>query len=292
MLKINYKPSILGRLNHAFALQNNLRKQNYANFTKIQPLANPTPAKIEPLMKSHELDISHPVPVRREFYKKQPLTSQDLSEIPIEYYHRKVDRVGDALAYGLVKMLRFFADSFFRKRYVHRAVVLETVAAVPGMVAGMFRHLRCLRLMRDDSGCMSRLLHEAENGRMHLMIWMQLSKPSLFERFVVTMVQGTFFNFYALFDLISPRTAHRMVGYLEEEAIVSYTAFLEETDAGRIDNLPAPQVAISYYNLANDARLRDVVLAVRADEAAHRDANHHFSDRIAMKSENLQEPLH
>jgi ubiquinol oxidase len=29
------------------------------------------------------------------------------------------------------------------------------------------------------------------------------------------------------------------------------------------------------------------VLAVRADEAVHRDANHFFSDRIAMNKENI-----
>jgi len=33
----------------------------------------------------------------------------------------------------VTKFLRLFADTFFAKRYGHRAVVLETVAAVPGM---------------------------------------------------------------------------------------------------------------------------------------------------------------
>ncbi|MEM8636943.1 MAG: alternative oxidase, partial [Pseudomonadota bacterium] len=47
----------------------------------------------------------------------------------------------DRVAFGFVKVLRFFADLFFRKRYGHRAVVLETVAAVPGMVGGLLQHL-------------------------------------------------------------------------------------------------------------------------------------------------------
>jgi ubiquinol oxidase len=45
--------------------------------------------------------------------------------------------VSDKVAYAFVKALRFVADTFFAKRYGHRAVVLETVAAVPGMVGGL-----------------------------------------------------------------------------------------------------------------------------------------------------------
>jgi len=54
------------------------------------------------------------------------------------------------VAFGLTKVLRFFADSCVAKRYGHRAVVLETVAAVPGMVGGMVRHMRSLRRLEDD----------------------------------------------------------------------------------------------------------------------------------------------
>ena len=39
----------------------------------------------------------------------------------------------DRVAFRLTKMLRFCADTFFAKRYGHRAVILETVAGVPGM---------------------------------------------------------------------------------------------------------------------------------------------------------------
>ena len=77
---------------------------------------------------------------------------------------------------------------------------------------------------------------------------------------------------------MAPRTAHRIVGYFEEEAVFSYTEYLKEIDAGRSENIPAPQIAIDYWNLADDARLRDVILAVRADECAHRDVNHGFVD--------------
>jgi ubiquinol oxidase len=82
---------------------------------------------------------------------------------------------------------------------------------------------------------------------------------------------------YFVIFLVSPRTAHRVVGYFEEEAVRSYTEYLEEIDAGRIDNIAAPQIAKDYWDLADDATLRDVVIAVRNDEAGHRDVNHHIS---------------
>jgi ubiquinol oxidase len=117
------------------------------------------------------------------------------------------------VAYRIVKTLRLFADAFFRKRYVHRAIVLETVAGVPGMVAGMFCHLKSLRRMQNDNGWIEKLLHEAENERMHLMIWMQVTNPTLLERTIVTIAQGVFWNLYAFFYLLFPKTAHRMVNF-------------------------------------------------------------------------------
>lgn len=189
--------------------------------------------------------------------------------------------LGDHIAYGLTRLLRSFADLFFRKRYGHRAVVLETVAAVPGMVAGLLTHLKSLRRMQDDRGWIKTLLDEAENERMHLMTFIAVAKPSALERVLIVLAQGVFFNAFFLLYLFAPRTAHRLVGYFEEEAVVSYTAYLAEIDAGRLPNPPAPQIAIEYWRLAPEARLRDVVLAVRADEAGHRDVNHGFADALA-----------
>jgi ubiquinol oxidase len=196
--------------------------------------------------------------------------------------HRTPVDVSDRVALGLTKALRFFADLFFRKRYGHRAVVLETVAAVPGMVGGMLNHLRSLRKLQDDRGWIRTLLDEAENERMHLMTFLAISRPSPFERFLILFAQGAFFNAFFFLYLFFPRTAHRLVGYFEEEAVVSYTAYLTEIDAGRLENVAAPKVAIEYWNLAADARLRDVVIAVRADEEGHRDVNHGFADQILM----------
>ncbi len=205
-------------------------------------------------------------------------------ETPSIHARRAPRGVSARFAFGLVKAMRVFADLFFRRRYGHRAVVLETVAAVPGMVGGMLQHLSALRHIRDDQGWIRELLDEAENERMHLMTFIEVARPSVFERGLIMIAQAIFFNLYFWMYLFAPRTAHRFVAYLEEEAVVSYTHYLAEIDAGRLDNTPAPAIARDYWHLPATARLRDVVEKVRADEAHHRDVNHRFADTLSRPS--------
>ncbi len=193
--------------------------------------------------------------------------------------HYEPTNISDKIARLFTKSMRFFADTFFQKRYGHRAVILETVAGVPGMVAGMWTHLTSLRKMQTGYGPKIRiLLAEAENERMHLMTFIAIAQPNAFERMLVLIVQAIFWNFFFIIYIFFPRTAHRIVGYFEEEAVYSYTEYLKEIDDGKIANIAAPQIAIDYWNLAEDATLRDVVIAVRADEAKHRDVNHQFAN--------------
>ncbi|RTL43882.1 MAG: oxidase [Burkholderiales bacterium] len=197
--------------------------------------------------------------------------------------HHTPEALGDRLALALCKGMRLAADLFFSHRYLHRAVVLETVAAVPGLVGAVLQHLRSLRLMRDRADRVKTLMDESENERMHLMAFVALCQPTLFERLLVLLVQGIFFNAFFLLYLVSPAVAHRLVGYFEEEAIVSYTRFLEEIDGGRIPNMEIPEFARAYWQLGDEARLRELVVAVREDEASHRDVNHRYAalERIA-----------
>ncbi|MGZ3197313.1 MAG: alternative oxidase [Croceibacterium sp.] len=206
-----------------------------------------------------------------------------MTQIPLvdTAVHHNPSDLRDRFALGFTKLLRFCADTFFAKRYGHRAIVLETVAAVPGMVGATVNHLKCLRRMCGDNGWIRTLMEEAENERMHLMTFVEVAQPNLFERLVILGVQWVFYlAFFALY-LVSPRTAHRIVGYFEEEAVISYTLYLKEIDEGRSANVPAPAIACQYWKLPDGATLRDVVLVVRADEAHHRDVNHGFADELA-----------
>ncbi len=158
-----------------------------------------------------------------------------------------------------------------------RIVFLETVAGVPGSVAATLRHLASLRRMRRDGGFINTLMAEAENERMHLLTFLELRKPGWFMRAMVFATQGIFFNFFWVAYLISPKFCHRLVGYLEEEAVVTYTKICHAIQNGELHEWKgraAPEIAIKYWNLPADATVEDVCRHVRADEAHHRDVNH------------------
>ena len=200
--------------------------------------------------------------------------------------HHKPQNINDRIALTFTKFLRLLADTFFKKKYGHRAVVLETVAAVPGMVAGMLLHLKSLRKMQDDKGWIKILLDEAANERMHLMTFIKIAKPTFIERIIIMMAQFIFILMYLVIYLLSQRTAHRIVGYFEEEAVISYTEYLKEIEDGKIENIKAPEIAINYWNLPLNSRLKDVVEVIRDDEAGHRDVNHSFANILNEKSYN------
>lgn len=183
------------------------------------------------------------------------------------------------MAKSMTRFFRLIADTFFAKRYGHRAVVLETVAGVPGMVAGMLLHFTSLRKMKTGYGATIReLLAEAENERMHLMFFIEIAQPNFFERMLVVIAQVSFGIFYLFLYLIDYKTAHRMIAYFEEEAVHSYTEYLAMVESGKTENVAAPKLAIDYYEMKPDARLTDLIYHVRADEQHHSEINHRFAD--------------
>ena len=193
----------------------------------------------------------------------------------------KPKNFSDFFALSMTKFFRFIADTFFAKRYGHRAVVLETIAGVPGMVAGMLIHLRSLRSMKTGYGPQIReMLAEAENERMHLMFFIEIAKPNAFERLLVISAQAIFMTFYLFMYIFFPKTSHRMIGYFEDEAVKSYTEYLELVENGKVENIPAPKLAISYYKLGSDSKLSDLIRCVRADEEHHSETNHNYADRL------------
>ena len=189
--------------------------------------------------------------------------------------------ISDTFALSMTKFFRIIADTFFAKRYGHRAVVLETVAGVPGMVAGVWMHFKSLRVMKAGYGEQIReMLAEAENERMHLMFFIEIAKPNYFERFIVLFAQVIFGLFYLFMYIFFTRTAHRMIGYFEDEAVKSYTEYLELVESGKVENIQAPKLAINYYKLGTDAKLSDLIRCVRADEEHHSETNHNYADNL------------
>ncbi|KAF4725613.1 hypothetical protein FOZ63_025369 [Perkinsus olseni] len=230
----------------------------------------------------------------------------NLTEIEqVEQTHYPPRGFSDRAAYYTVQALRHTFDTLSgykfgkhdAKLWVRRMVFLETVAAVPGMVGGMVRHLNSLRNMERDHGWIHTLLEEAENERMHLMIALTLKEPGPLLRGLVLVSQGIFFWSYGLLYLLAPKFNHRFVGYLEEEAVKTYTNLLKCIDEGKVPEFtsePAPFIARDYYELSDDATLRDVFACIRADESHHRDVNHTFAsaDENGSKYRNPFPPGH
>ena len=191
------------------------------------------------------------------------------------------ENISDMFASSMTKFFRFIADTFFAKRYGHRAVVLETIAGVPGMIAGVWMHFKSLRKMKSGYGPQIReMLAEAENERMHLMFFIEIAKPNFFERSLVLMSQVLFGLFYFFIYVFFTRTAHRMIGYFEDEAVKSYTEYLELVESGKVENIPAPALAIQYYKIGSDSKLSDLIRCVRADEEHHSETNHSYADNL------------
>lgn len=208
----------------------------------------------------------------------------------IENTHLPTKNTVDVLAKATISAIRFNFDWMsgwmFGKKTVNKALVriifLETVAGVPGSIAGILRHLASLRRLRRDNGWIHTLFEEAENERMHLLTYMTKKQASAPFRGLVWLTQGIFFNFFFVAYMLSPRFCHRLVGYLEEQAVLTYTHILDgidnnEGDLGLWKTEPAPEIAIKYWHLPQNATMRDVVAVTRADEAHHRDVNHAFA---------------
>ena len=151
------------------------------------------------------------------------------------------------------------------------------------MVAGMWLHFKSLRKMKTGWGPDIReMLAEAENERMHLMFFIEIAKPNVFERFLVLIAQITFMVFYFFIYILSYRLAHKMIAYFEEEAVRSYTDYLALVESGQVENVPAPQLAIDYYEMSENARLSDLIVKVRADEVHHSKVNHRYADKLSL----------
>jgi hypothetical protein len=261
------------------------------------------PAKDTPHIKTTKPAWPHPGYTREEMLAVEPA-------------HREPRVLSDLLAWKLVRLARFWMDIFTgikpeqqsdkkkpttavgaskpltEAQWFIRFIFLESIAGVPGMVAGMVRHLNSLRRLKRDNGWIETLLEESYNERMHLLTFMKMCEPGWFMKVLLLGAQGVFFNGLFVAYLLSPRIVHRFVGYLEEEAVHTYTRVLRELDEGKLPkwNDPKfriPDIAVQYWNMPEGNRtMKDLILYIRADEAGHRGVNHTFGNLNQVEDPN------
>lgn len=231
----------------------------------------------------------HKIIIDKTYYRA-PHAIWDKNEVEkIEMSHFIPITLKDKAAYYMILALRRSFDYFSSYKpgnmdedlYFRRCIFLETIAGVPGMVAAMIRHMKSVGSLNEDKGWIHYLLEEAENERMHLLTFLKIRQPGLIQRLFIVFGQAGFLVFFFAMYTISSRSAHRFVGYLEEEAVKTYTNIIKELDEGKLtiwQNTPAPDSAIKYWGLSQNATIREVIVSIRADEAMHREYNHHFAD--------------
>merc|ERR1719163_414366 len=218
--------------------------------------------------------------------------------------HRKPDTLADSIAYWSLWSLKELLDlacgyttskwglnKFTEKGWLYRVTFLETVAGIPGFVGAMARHCKSLREMKRDNGWIHTLLEEAENERMHLLVCLDYLKPPSWFRGVVVTGQFVMFTMWGLTYFCSPKMMHRLVGYLEDEAVGTYLELLALIDNGKLPGFqkPAKELGRAYWQLPKDATIRDVFAQMCADEANHRMVNHTFAD-LTIKQLNTGVP--
>lgn len=231
----------------------------------------------------------------------------------IEFEHRPAKTMRDKIALFTIKTLRTGFDivTFYRhpktkeeqlnpgifamtpERWLTRFIFLESIAGIPGMVAGFLRHLHSLRLLKRDKAWVETLIDEAYNERMHLLTFIQIGRPNILTRAILYVGQGVFCNLFFLCYLMSPLTCHRFVGYLEEEAVATYTRCIEDIDLGLLkdfENYKVPEIAKRYWHMGENPTMRDLILYIRADEAKHREVNHTLAN-LKMKTGEDRNPF-
>lgn len=197
----------------------------------------------------------------------------------------------DAVVQGLVRTLYhsfnfvtgYKADNPTVSSIQYRLIILESFAGVPGFIGAAFRHFRSLRMLERDHGFIFSLLEEAENERMHLLCCMKQFEAGPVTRSVVVLSQGVATPALMLLYVIRPQLLHRFVGYLEETAVHTYTDIVKHatTPGSHLHTawaeLPAPDIAIQYWQMDGSATWVDTLKRMLADESHHRDVNHAFA---------------
>ena len=202
---------------------------------------------------------------------------------PIGFMDRFIHMIVQGCYHGFNYLTGFSKSDPTPKSLIYRVLILESIAGCPGMVAAGVRHFRSLRRMERDGGWIHTLLEEAENERMHLLVFMRMFHPGIATRAAVIILQAVVVSCLIAVYCVRPAWLHRFVGYLEETAVQTYLTIIDRLQDPtkklhkEWKDLKAPIIAKNYWRLPEDAMFLDVIKQICADEMHHRDVNHAFA---------------
>jgi hypothetical protein len=211
------------------------------------------------------------------------IASANVKHVPQTVGDRVVQLFVRTLYHSFNLVTGYKSDDPTEASIQYRLIILEAFAGVPGFVAAGFRHFRSLRMLERDHGFIFSLLEEAENERMHLLVCMKQFEAGWLTRSVVVASQALATPALMALYVVKPQLLHRFVGYLEETAVHTYTDIVKHatTPGSKLhqawDGVPAPDIAIRYWQMPSDATWVDSLRRMLADESHHRDVNHTFA---------------
>lgn len=222
------------------------------------------------------------------------------SQYNINNTHHKTIYCTDYAAWMTNKLIKFIFDLLsgllftdlikivFNKnrddelKAIKRIIFLESIAPVPSSTAHFWRIRRSCLFHIADKGIIQQLHDEAENERIHLFIALQIYHPAILFRICLWIVLISFSFYYFIMYIIFPEYSHRLAGYMEEDAISTYSNMISDMDEGKFSGwkkIEAPLIAKLYYNLNDTATWKDVLICIRQDEIHHRDTQHSFANQ-------------
>jgi ubiquinol oxidase len=184
---------------------------------------------------------------------------------------------------GTARAIHATTDAWFGCRRTHRTLVLEALAGIPGTVFAVLHHLRAMRRRQDDPA-VRRAIAQADHEQAHLMVFASLAVPTPFERAFLAVGQAVLFASFFALTVVSERAAQRLSGYFEEEALDSYEDYARALERAEVDDARIPRWAVHRWQLADGARLSDLIASIEREEAEHRDAHHAAADALVRAS--------
>lgn len=182
--------------------------------------------------------------------------------------------LSDYMARSMVGFSRTFISILLKHNFASRAIFSNTILSSFTLVLASKLHFKAVLNGSPDRDPIEDLLCEASGTHFHIIVLKKISELSRFKRMLLSIIQSVSNCFFGFISAIFPKTAHRTLGYMYEKSISDYSDWKDSITDGNIENTPASQVAIKYWELKAEAIFVDVLSAVIEDNAKYRDSEH------------------
>lgn len=182
--------------------------------------------------------------------------------------------LSDYMARYMVGFSRTFISVLLKHNFVLRAIISNTILSSFTLVLASKLHFKAVRNGLPNRDPIEDLLCEASGTHFHILVIKKISELSKFMKILLLIIQSVSNCFYGFISTFFPKTAHRTLGYMYEKSIADYSAWKDSITDGNIENMPASQMAIKYWELKSDSTFLNVLSSMIEDNVKYRDFEH------------------